>query len=120
MVRNHTGTYHYSSVENFTSDALVFEKYGLTGALDPMHQHNCDQHGKAWRDSTGQLHGLGYLPCYSYYTQTMGPDRLALEHQRCGRLRDRPMAAGEAPCDLGGNALAAGIPAPADRAAQQS
>jgi hypothetical protein len=73
MVRNHTGTYHYSSVENFNSDALVFEKYGLTGALDPMRQHNCDQHGKAWRDSTGQLHGLGYLPCYNYYTQTMGP-----------------------------------------------
>jgi Carboxypeptidase regulatory-like domain len=73
MVRNHTGTYHYSSVENFNSDALVFEKYGLSGALDPMRQHNCDQHGKAWRDSNGQLHGLGYLPCYSYYTQTMGP-----------------------------------------------
>ncbi len=73
MVRNHTGTYHYSTVENFASDALVFAKYGLTDALDPLHQHNCDQRGKAWRDTTGQLHGLGYLPCYSYYSQTMGP-----------------------------------------------
>ncbi len=73
MVRNHTGTYHYSTVENFASDALVFAKYGLTDALDPFHQHNCDQRGKAWRDATGQLHGLGYLPCYSYYSQTMGP-----------------------------------------------
>jgi hypothetical protein len=73
MVRNHTGTYHYSTVENFISDALVFAKYGLSDALDPMRQHNCDQRGKAWRDSTGQLHGLGYLPCYTYYSQTLGP-----------------------------------------------
>ncbi len=73
MLRNHTGTYYYSSVENFISDALVFTKYGLGDALDPMHQHNCDQRGKAWRDPAGQLHGLGYLPCYSHYTQTLGP-----------------------------------------------
>jgi hypothetical protein len=73
MVRNHTGTYHYSTVENFASDALVFGKYGLTNALDRFDQHNCDQRGRAWRDSTSQLHGLGYLPCYSWYSQTMGP-----------------------------------------------
>ncbi len=73
MVRNHAGTYHYSNVENFASDALVFAAFGLTNALDPMNQHNCDQRGKAWRDSAGQLHGLGYLPCYSYYSQTLGP-----------------------------------------------
>lgn len=73
FLENHTGTYFYSRVENFASDALVFAKYGITGSLDPMHQHNCDQRGKAWRDVSGQLHGLGYLPCYSYYTQTLGP-----------------------------------------------
>ncbi len=73
MVRNHTGTYYYSSVENFASDALVFAKYGLNDALDPMHQHNCDQRGRAWRDSDHQLNGRGPLPCYSYYSQTMGP-----------------------------------------------
>ncbi len=73
FVRNHLGTYVYSSVENFISDALVFAKYGLGDSLDPMHQHNCDQRGRAWRDATGQLHGLGYLPCYAYYTQTVGP-----------------------------------------------
>ena len=73
MLRNHTGTYHYSTVENFASDALVFAKYGSSGALDPFDQHNCDQRGRAWRDSTHQLHGLGYLPCYSWYSQTMGP-----------------------------------------------
>ena len=38
-----------------------------------MDQHNCDQTGKAWRDSEGTLHGLGYLPCYAWYSQTMGP-----------------------------------------------
>lgn len=70
---NHAGTYHYAHLENFISDALVFGKYGLTDALDPLNQHNCDQRGKAWRDTSGQLHGLGYLPCYSYYTQTLGP-----------------------------------------------
>jgi hypothetical protein len=73
MVRNHTGTYHYSTVENFASDALVFAKYGLADALDRFDQHNCDQRARAWRDSNTQLHGLGYLPCYSYYSQTMGP-----------------------------------------------
>jgi hypothetical protein len=71
---NHTGTYSYSSVENFVSDALAFGKYGLTDAQNPLQpQHNCDERGKAWRDTTGQLHGLGYLPCYSYYKQTLGP-----------------------------------------------
>lgn len=73
MVRNHTGTYHYSTVENFASDALVFAKYGLSNALDAFDQHNCDPRGRAWRDSTGQLHGLGDLPCYAWYSQTMGP-----------------------------------------------
>ena len=73
LVRNHTGTYYYSSVENFASDALAFAQYGLADSLDPMNQHNCDQRGKAWRDTSNQLHGLGYLPCYSYYSQTMGP-----------------------------------------------
>ena len=73
LLNNHTGTYSYASVENFISDALVFAKFGLTDALDPTQQHNCDQRGKAWRDTTGQLHGLGYLPCYSYYKQTLGP-----------------------------------------------
>ncbi|MGA7856985.1 MAG: carboxypeptidase-like regulatory domain-containing protein, partial [Terracidiphilus sp.] len=73
MLRNQTGTYYYSSVENFASDALSFATFGLNGQLNPMDQHNCDQTGKVWRDSTGTLHGLGYLPCYSYYSQTMGP-----------------------------------------------
>ncbi len=73
MVRNHTGTYHYTTAENFASDALVFAKYGLAEALNRLDQHNCDSRGRAWRDGNHQLHGLGYLPCYSYYTQTMGP-----------------------------------------------
>ncbi len=72
-LRNQTGTYYYSTVEDFASDALAFGAFGLSGQLNPTDQHNCDQTGKAWRDSSGVLHGLGYLPCYSYYSQTMGP-----------------------------------------------
>ncbi len=73
LLRNQTGAYTYSNVENFASDALVFAKFGLSDALDPVNQHNCDETGKAWRDSAGQLRGLGYLPCYSSYSQMMGP-----------------------------------------------
>jgi hypothetical protein len=73
LLRNQTGTYTYSNVENFVSDALVFQKYGISGELDPRNQHNCDQTGTVWTDTAGQLRGLGYLPCYSYYSQTMGP-----------------------------------------------
>jgi hypothetical protein len=72
-LRNQTGTYYYSSVENFASDALAFSAYGISGQLNPMDQHNCDQTGRPWRDSSRVLHGLGYLPCYSYYSQTIGP-----------------------------------------------
>lgn len=73
FVRNHLGTFSYARVENFLGDALVFAKYGLAEGLDPANQHNCDERGQAWRDAAGQLHGLGYLPCYTHFTQTMGP-----------------------------------------------
>jgi hypothetical protein len=75
LLRNQTGTYNYASVENFASDALAFGAFGIKDPLDPANQHNCDQTGRAWRDPKGQLRGLGYLPCYSYYSQTLGsPD----------------------------------------------
>jgi hypothetical protein len=73
LLRNQTGTYSYQSVENFASDALVFGAFGPTDALDPNNQHNCDETGRVWRDSGGNLRGLGNLPCYSYYSQTIGP-----------------------------------------------
>jgi hypothetical protein len=72
-LRNQTGTYYYSTIGDFASDALAFFAYGLNGQLNPMDQHNCDQRGRPWRDAAGVLHGLGYLPCYSYYSQTLGP-----------------------------------------------
>jgi hypothetical protein len=78
LLRNQTGTYYYSSVASFISDALVYGTYGLSNALDKFNQHNCDQIGKPWRDSTGVLRGLGYLPCYSYYSQVMGPNSWGL------------------------------------------
>ena len=73
LLRNETGTYSYASVENFASDALAFAAFGVGGELNPMNQHNCDQTGKAWRDSGGTLRGLGYLPCYASFSQTLGP-----------------------------------------------
>jgi hypothetical protein len=67
-------------VENFISDALVFENFGLdpdgwqnTPAGWQFVEHNCDQTGKAWYASNGQLMGMGALPCYSYYSQVIGP-----------------------------------------------
>ncbi|HEY1649954.1 MAG TPA: carboxypeptidase regulatory-like domain-containing protein [Terracidiphilus sp.] len=63
LLRNQTGTYYYSSVQNFISDALAFEKFGPIGALDPANPHNCGPTGT----------GFGAAPCYSYYSQTMGP-----------------------------------------------
>lgn len=73
LLRNQTGSYHYSNVENFISDALAFQNFPAD-PLDPLKaQHNCDETGRVWRDSAGNLRGLGYLPCYSYYSQTLGP-----------------------------------------------
>jgi hypothetical protein len=60
-------------VENFASDALVYGAFGANGVLDPGNQHNCDQTGKVWRDTTGVLRGLGSLPCYSSFSQVIGP-----------------------------------------------
>jgi hypothetical protein len=108
FLRNQTGTYDYASVENFASDALAFAAFGLNGQLNPMDQHNCDQTGKVWRDSAGTLHGLGYLPCYSSYTQTMGPDKLVAEHQRLGWLCHLAMAAEKDDRRFAGNALGIG------------
>ncbi len=63
LLRNGSGTYAYSKVQNFVSDALVFEKYGFADALDSRNPHNCGA------SSTS----LGSQPCYSSYSQTMGP-----------------------------------------------
>jgi len=73
LLRNQTGSYSYSKVQNFIADALVFEKFGLTNLLNPQNPHNCDPTGKLWQNSNGQLMGLGALPCYSHYSQTIGP-----------------------------------------------
>ncbi|HWT66544.1 MAG TPA: hypothetical protein VN151_10565, partial [Terracidiphilus sp.] len=79
FLRNQTGTYTYSQVENFVSDVLAFAAFGLNAQLNSFEPHNCDQTGKAWRDADQVLHGLGYLPCYSHYTQTLGPSRWWLQ-----------------------------------------
>ena len=63
LLRNQTGTYYYSKVANFISDALAFQKFGLADALDPRNPHNCGVTSAKF----------GSQPCYSYYSQTMGP-----------------------------------------------
>jgi hypothetical protein len=73
LLRNRTGTYSYANAQNFASDALVFAAFGISPTPHPLLQPYCDQTGKIWRDSAGTLHGLGNLPCYSYYSQTIGP-----------------------------------------------
>jgi hypothetical protein len=73
VLRNKAGTFSYESVGNFASDALALAKYGMAGVLNPAGPYGCDETGKVWRDSGGGLRGLGYLPCYSHYSQTMGP-----------------------------------------------
>ncbi|MGD0346496.1 MAG: carboxypeptidase regulatory-like domain-containing protein [Terracidiphilus sp.] len=73
LLRNQTGTFTYSKVENFISDALAFETFGLTDLLNPQNPHNCDVTGKVWEATNGTLMGLGALPCYSHYSQTIGP-----------------------------------------------
>ena len=42
LLRNQTGTYYYSTVANFISDALAFGAFGYGGALDKFNPHNCD------------------------------------------------------------------------------
>ncbi len=113
LLRNQTGTYTYSSVENFASDALAFCRFWNCRELNPDNQHNCDQTGKVWRDSTGTLRGLGYLPCYSSYSQAMGPTAWQSEHQRLGRICDHAMAAGKSLVLLRRVALGAGAVAAA-------
>jgi len=73
LLRNQTGTYTYSSVENFVSDALVFAKFGLQNPNDVDILHGCDQTGTTRTNSIGQQMGIGSLPCYAYYSQMIGP-----------------------------------------------
>jgi len=63
LLHNQTGTYHYANVASFISDALAFEKFGLADALDARNPHNCGTTDTKF----------GSQPCYSYFSQTMGP-----------------------------------------------
>lgn len=63
LLRNQSGTYYYSTVQKFIADALAYEKFGLTNLFNDQNPHNCNP----------PQNSLGALPCYSYYSQTMGP-----------------------------------------------
>jgi hypothetical protein len=63
LLRNQTGTYHYAKVQDFISDALAFEKFGQASLLNYQEPHDCGVTATTF----------GALPCYSYYSQVMGP-----------------------------------------------
>jgi hypothetical protein len=63
QLRNEFGTYVYSKVEDFISDALVFQQFGLQNPNDYSAPHSCGA-----TDAT-----LGSQPCYSNYSQMIGP-----------------------------------------------
>ena len=64
LLRNQTGTFHYTKVQSFISDALAFARFGTANLFNYQNPHNCNVNGKV----------LGALPCYSYFTQTIGPN----------------------------------------------
>ena len=63
LLRNQTGTYSYSKVQDFIADALVFQEFGLQNPDNYSVQHNCGATDKT----------LGSQPCYSHYSQMIGP-----------------------------------------------
>jgi len=67
-LRNQTGTYVYSKVQDFISDALAFLRFGFADALDARNPHNCGPTDKTF----------GSQPCYSHYSQTLGPSQWQL------------------------------------------
>jgi hypothetical protein len=69
LLRNQTGTYTYSKVQSFISDALVFQMFGpnpsgWNSSTQQFNKHNCNP------PNDGQY---GALPCYSHYSQMIGP-----------------------------------------------
>jgi hypothetical protein len=70
---NQTGTYSYPSVLNFISDAAAFRQYSINGVGDPTADHTCDATGRVYRLADGTLGGRGDLPCYGWYSQSIGP-----------------------------------------------
>jgi hypothetical protein len=79
---NQNGTYAYSDILNFISDAASFEQYGYNGVGNSFNQqHNCDATGRVHTTTSGgisTLEGLGYLPCYAWYSQRTGPSNWSL------------------------------------------
>ncbi len=68
-IYNQNGIYDYASLVNFISDMASYQKYGLAGVDNPFqNQHNCDPSGKT----------LGFLPCYTWFKQQMGPSTWSL------------------------------------------
>lgn len=72
LLRNGAGSYTYTKVADFVTDALVFEKYGASPngwqaapGGQTFAEHNCNA-------TSGNM--MGALPCYSYFSQMIGPN----------------------------------------------
>ena len=70
---NQAGTYSYADILNFLSDRASYLAYGFNAIGNPnSEQHNCNATGRV-SSSDGTLFGLGPLPCYAWFSQTVGP-----------------------------------------------
>jgi Carboxypeptidase regulatory-like domain len=77
---NQTGTYSYPNVLNFVSDLASYQQYGISAvgtvvnAPNSNYNANCDVTGRVYQiPDGGGLGGRGYLPCYAWFSQRVGP-----------------------------------------------
>ena len=91
-LRNQAGTYTYSSVENFASDALAFSTYGLNAQLNPDEPAQL----RSDRESLARFFRCAprsRLPAVLLVLLAdHGPCGLVAQHQRLGRIRNLAMA----------------------------
>jgi hypothetical protein len=75
---NQSGTYSYTDVLNFISDTASFDQFGIKDVGNPFAgESNCDATGRV-SVRNGVVTGLGPLPCYAWYSQTIGPSNWQL------------------------------------------
>ncbi len=103
-VYNQNGTYDYATLLNFISDVASFQKYGINGVQNPFQsQHNCDPSGKS----------LGYLPCYTWFKQQLGPSTWTLStNDLAGFFTEQWQPKPSLTLSLGGRVEAEQLPPP--------
>ena len=120
LLRNQTGTYHYSNVENFASDALVFAEFGVSGCAGSRQPAQLRPDGQGVARLGGRPGGIGRPALLLLLLADDWAKRMAFKHQRLGRIRNCPVAGEQASGSLGWIALGAGAEAAAACRAEQS